>query len=150
MTEAPVIEAIDLRKGFNGREVLRGLSFAVPKGVRLVIMGGSGAGKTVCLRLIAGLLRPDAGQIRVFGRNIERLSEEALLPIRRRMGYVFQGAALFDSLSVYENVAVPLREHTDLSEAAIRERVVPVLSLVGLRDDVLQLLPSDLSGAMRQ
>src|SRR5207245_1998592 len=71
MTEAPVIEAIDLRKGFNGREVLRGLSFAVPKGVRLVIMGGSGAGKTVCLRLIAGLLRPDAGQIRGLGRKIE-------------------------------------------------------------------------------
>src|SRR5438874_8437620 len=150
MTEAPIIEAVDLRKGFSGREVLRGLSFAVPKGARLVIMGGSGAGKTVCLRLIAGLLRPDAGQIRVFGRNIERLSEEALLPIRRRMGYVFQGAALFDSLTVYENVAFPLREHTDLSETAIRERVVHVLSLVGLGDDVLPLLPSELSGGMRK
>src|SRR5438876_886492 len=150
MTEAPVIEAIDLRKGFNGREVLRGLSFAVPKGVRLVIMGGSGAGKTVCLRLIAGLLRPDAGQIRVFGRNIERLSEEALLPIRRRMGYVFQGAALFDSLSVHDNVAFPLREHTSLSEGEIHERVVHVLSLVGLGEDVLPLLPSELSGGMRK
>jgi len=73
-----------------------------------------------------------------------------LLPIRRRMGYVFQGAALFDSLSVYENVAFPLREHTDLSEAAIRERVVHVLSLVGLGDDVLPLLPSELSGGMRK
>src|SRR5438128_11568839 len=150
MTEAPVIEAIDLRKGFNGREVLRGLSFAVPKGVRLVIMGGSGAGKTVCLRLIAGLLRPDAGQIRVFGRNIERLSEEELLPVRRRMGYVFQGAALFDSLSVHDNVAFPLREHTSLSEGEIHERVVHVLSLVGLGEDVLPLLPSELSGGMRK
>ena len=70
-------------------------------------MGGSGAGKTVLLRLIAGLIRPEAGEIRVFGRRIEHLGEEELLPIRRRMGYVFQGAALFDSLSVFENVAFP-------------------------------------------
>src|SRR2546430_11333681 len=150
MTEAPVIEAIDLRKGFNGRELLRGLSFAVPKGVPLVIMGGSGAGKTVCLRLIAGLLRPDAGQIRVFGRNIEELSEEALLPIRRRLGYVFQGAALFDSLTIYENVAYPLREHTRLGEDEIRRRVIHFLSLVGLNESVLEQLPSELSGGMRQ
>ena len=118
-----LIEAVDLRKGFNGRQVLRGLSFAVPKGVTLVVMGGSGAGKTVLLRLIAGLIRPDAGQIRVFGRNIEHLSEEALLPIRRRMGYVFQGAALFDSLPVYENVAYPLHEHSALAEDVIAAHV---------------------------
>src|SRR5438067_4332959 len=150
MTEAPIIEAVDLRKGFSGREVLRGLSFAVPKGARLVIMGGSGAGKTVCLRLIAGLLRPDAGQIRVFGRNIERLSEEALLPIRRRLGYVFQGAALFDSLTVEENVGFPLREHTDLTDREIHERVVHYLSLVGLDEKVLPQLPAELSGGMRK
>jgi len=150
MTEAPVIEAIDLRKGFNGREVLRGLSFAVPKGVRLVIMGGSGAGKTVCLRLIAGLLRPDAGQIRVFGRNIERLSEEALLPIRRRMGYVFQGAALFDSLTVYDNVAYALHEHTSLAESVVADRVRHLLSLVGLEAEAQWKLPGELSGGMRK
>ena len=150
MTEAPVIEAIDLRKGFNGREVLRGLSFAVPKGVRLVIMGGSGAGKTVCLRLIAGLLRPDAGQIRVFGRNIERLSEEALLPIRRRMGYVFQGAALFDSLTVYDNVAYALHEHTSLAEPVVADRVRHLLSLVGLEAEAQWKLPGELSGGMRK
>src|SRR5262245_5576199 len=100
-------------------------------------MGGSGSGKTVLLRLIAGLLSPDAGQIRVFEVNIEGLSEEALLPIRRRLGYVFQGAALFDSLSVYENVAYPLREHTRLSQGEIRERVTHFLSLVGLNDAIL-------------
>src|SRR5207245_1529686 len=80
-------------------EVLRGVSFRLDKGETLVVMGGSGSGKTVLLRHVAGLVRPDAGEVRVFGRNIERLSEEELLPIRRRMGYVFQGAALFDALS---------------------------------------------------
>ncbi len=145
-----VVEVVDLRKSFERAEVLRGLSFRLDKGETLVVMGGSGSGKTVLLRHVAGLVRPDAGEVCVFGRNIERLSEEELLPIRRRMGYVFQGAALFDSLSVYENVAFPLREHTDLSEAAIRERVVHVLSLVGLGDDVLPLLPSELSGGMRK
>src|SRR5213080_3623233 len=109
-----IVEAIDVQKNFDAVEVLRGVSFALAKGETLVVMGGSGSGKTVLLRLIAGLIRPDAGQIRVFGRSIEGLSEEELLPVRRRMGYVFQGAALFDSLSVYENVAYPLREHATL------------------------------------
>jgi phospholipid/cholesterol/gamma-HCH transport system ATP-binding protein len=113
-------------------------------------MGGSGSGKTVMLRLTAGLIRPDSGQIRIFGTNIERLSEEELLPLRRRLGYVFQGAALFDSLSVYENVAYPLRERRRLPEAEIRARVVHALSLVGLGEDVLGLLPAELSGGMRK
>lgn len=146
----PLIEVIDLRKSFNSHPVLRGLSFSVDQGTRLVIMGGSGAGKTVCLRLIAGLIRPDSGQVRVFGRNIEHLSEEALLPIRRRMGYVFQGAALFDSLTVYDNVAFPLREHTGLGEHEIAGPVRRYLSLVGLGTDVEPRLPSELSGGMRK
>jgi len=145
-----IIEAVDVEKGFETTPVLKGVSFALDKGETLVVMGGSGSGKTVLLRLIAGLLRPDAGQIRVFETNVESLGEEELLPIRRRLGYVFQGAALFDSLSVYENVAYPLREHTRLSEAEIRERVLHFLSLVGLGDNVLGLLPSELSGGMRK
>lgn len=148
--DEPIIEAVELEKGFERGEVLRGVSFGLAKGETLVVMGGSGSGKTVMLRLIAGLIRPDAGEIRVFGRNIEDLSEEALLPIRRRMGYVFQGAALFDSLSVYDNVAYPLREHTRLPEGAIGERVVHFLSLVGLGEEVLSLLPAALSGGMRK
>ncbi len=147
---APVVDVAELRKAFDRAEVLRGVSFQLDKGETLVVMGGSGSGKTVLLRHIAGLVRPDSGQVRVFEINIERLSEEELLPIRRRMGYVFQGAALFDSLSVFENVAFPLREHTDLDEPEIRERVVRVLSHVGLGDDVLPLLPSELSGGMRK
>jgi len=145
-----IVEADDLRKNFDTNPVLRGVSFVLAKGETLVVMGGSGAGKTVLLRLVAGLIRPDGGRLRVFGRNIENLSEEALLPLRRRMGYVFQSAALFDSLSVYENVAYPLREHTSLGEAEIHERVVRNLSVVGLSSDVLPLLPSELSGGMRK
>ncbi|HVG80564.1 MAG: ATP-binding cassette domain-containing protein [Candidatus Rokuibacteriota bacterium] len=145
-----VVEAIDLRKRFEGHEVLRGVSFNARRGETLVIMGGSGSGKTVTLRLVAGLIRPSSGRVRVFDRWIEDLGEEALLPIRRRMGYVFQGAALFDSLTVHENVAYPLREHTSLREAAIHDRVVQSLSMVGLGPEVLELLPSELSGGMRK
>jgi len=145
-----VVDVVGLRKSFDRAEVLRGLSFQLERGETLVVMGGSGSGKTVLLRHVAGLIRPDSGDVRVFGLAIERLSEEELLPIRRRMGYVFQGAALFDSLSVRENVAFPLREHTSLSELEIQERILHVLSLVGLGADVLPLLPSELSGGMRK
>ncbi len=145
-----LVEVIEVVKAFDGHQVLRGLTFTARKGEILVVMGGSGSGKTVLLRLIAGLLRPDRGQVRVFGRNIERLSEEELLPIRRRMGYVFQGAALFDSLTVYDNVAYPLREHTRLAEAEIRARVLQSLNRVGLDEGVLPLRPAELSGGMRK
>ena len=143
-------EASDVRKAFESVEVLKGVTVRLDKGETLVVMGGSGSGKTVLLRLIAGLLRPDAGSIHLFGRPIERLSEEELLPIRRRLGYVFQNAALFDSLTVEENVAYPLQEHTDMEEGEIRERVLHFLSLVGLQERVLPLLPSELSGGMRK
>jgi phospholipid/cholesterol/gamma-HCH transport system ATP-binding protein len=146
----PLVEVIDLRKSFDTVDVLRGVSVTLPRGVTLVIMGGSGSGKTVLLRCIAGLLRPDAGQVRLFGHNIERLSEEDMLPLRRRLGYVFQGAALFDSLTVEQNVAFPLREHTALPAAEIHGRVVHFLSLVGLGEEVLPLLPAELSGGMRK
>lgn len=145
-----IVEVIGLEKSFEAGEVLEGLTFSVSRGETLVVMGGSGSGKTVLLRHIAGLMQPDAGQVRVFGVNIEDLSEEELLPIRRRMAYVFQGAALFDSLTTYENVAYALREHTDLAEAEIRERVVRYLGHVGLGEDVLPKLPAELSGGMRK
>ena len=146
----PIVQLIDVRKRFDKAHVLRGISLDVSRGETVSIMGGSGSGKTVTLRIIAGLIRPEAGQVRVFGRNIERLSEEELLPVRRRMGYVFQGAALFDSIDVHENVAYPLREHTSLGDDEIRKRVVHFLSLVGLKEDVLGKLPADLSGGMRK
>jgi phospholipid/cholesterol/gamma-HCH transport system ATP-binding protein len=146
----PLVEVLDVWKGFDGTRVLQGVSLEVKRAETLVVMGGSGSGKTVLLRLIAGLLRPDRGRIRLLGQAIERLSEEQLLPIRRRIGYVFQGAALFDSLSVLENVAYPLREHTRLDEQDIRDRVAHFLSLVGLNGAVLPLLPAELSGGMRK
>jgi phospholipid/cholesterol/gamma-HCH transport system ATP-binding protein len=145
-----IVEVADVRKSFETLDVLKGISFRLDKGETLVVMGGSGSGKTVLLRLIDGLIRPDSGTIHLFGQSIENLSEEALLPIRRRLGYVFQGAALFDSLTVEENVGYPLREHTDLADAEIRERVLHFLSLVGLDEKVLPLLPAELSGGMRK
>lgn len=144
------MELIDVRKAFDGNQVLRGVSLAVPRGQTHVVMGGSGSGKTVMLRLAAGLIRPDAGQVKLFGTRIERLTEEELLPIRRRTGYVFQGAALFDSLTVYENVAYPLRERRRQAEATIREQVIRHLGLVGLGEEILELLPAELSGGMRK
>jgi phospholipid/cholesterol/gamma-HCH transport system ATP-binding protein len=148
--DAPVVELREVDKRFEGKDVLRGLSLAVERGETMVIMGGSGSGKTVTLRIIAGLIPPSRGEVYVFGERIDGLREEQLLPIRRRMGYVFQGAALFDSLSVLENVAYPLREHTSLGEGEVRERVRHFLSVVGLGDEVLALLPSELSGGMRK
>jgi phospholipid/cholesterol/gamma-HCH transport system ATP-binding protein len=147
---APVVELIEVHKSFDGTPVLQGVSLAASKGQTHVVMGGSGSGKTVMLRLAAGLIRPDSGRILLFGARIERLAEEELLPLRRRLGYVFQGAALFDSLSVYENVAYALRERGKLSEGEIHARVVHYLKLVGLGEEVLAVLPAELSGGMRK
>ena len=144
-----LVELHDIHKSFDRKEVLRGVSLALRKGTTLAVMGGSGSGKTVLLRITAGLLRPDAGQVALFGTRIERMREESMLAIRKRTGFVFQGAALFDSLSVFENVAYPLREHTRLSLGEITDRVHRFLTLVGMpgTDD---LLPAELSGGMRK
>lgn len=149
MADQPVVELHGVRKTFDRNEVLRGVSLGLSKGTTLAVMGGSGAGKTVLLRLCAGLIYPDAGEIRLFGQNLDRLREEAMLPLRRRTGFVFQGAALFDSLSVFENVAYPLREHTSWSEGEITDRVHRFLLLVGL-PGTDSLLPAELSGGMKK
>lgn len=149
MTREPVVELKGVWKAFEHHEVLRGVSLILRKGTTLAVMGGSGVGKTVLLRLCAGLTRPDQGEIKLFGQSIERLREEAMLPLRRRTGFVFQGAALFDSLSVFENVAYPLREHTGWSEGEITDRVHRFLSLVGL-PGTDSLLPAELSGGMKK
>jgi phospholipid/cholesterol/gamma-HCH transport system ATP-binding protein len=150
---APTSPAVSLEgiwKAFTGEPVLRGLDFEVPRGSTVTVMGGSGSGKTVLLRLTAGLIKPDRGRIRTLDVDITSLREEALLPIRRRMGFVFQSAALFDSLTVYENVAYPLREHATLSEDEVAERVHRLLARVGLGADVDGKLPAELSGGMRK
>jgi phospholipid/cholesterol/gamma-HCH transport system ATP-binding protein len=150
MAGAPMpVELREVRKAFGPKPVLCGISLTLPRGTTLAVMGGSGSGKTVLLRITAGLLRPDGGQVALFGTRIEGLREEQMLPLRRRTGFVFQGAALFDSLSVFENVAFPLREHARMSLGEITDRVHRFLSLVGLpgTDD---LLPAALSGGMRK
>ena len=149
MAPRPLVELRDVQKSFEGNHVLRGISLALFKGTTLAVMGGSGAGKTVLLRIIAGLVHPDAGEVSLFGTRIDRMREEAMLPLRRRTGFVFQGAALFDSLSVFENVAYPLREHTRIALGEITDRVHRFLSLVGLAGTD-ELLPAELSGGMRK
>jgi phospholipid/cholesterol/gamma-HCH transport system ATP-binding protein len=146
---SPLVELRDIEKSFEKNYVLRGVSLALSKGTILAVMGGSGTGKTVLLRIAAGLLRPDAGDVHLFGTRTDRMREEAMLRLRRRTGFVFQGAALFDSLSVFENVAYPLREHTRMSLGQITERVHHFLFLVGL-PDTDDLLPAELSGGMRK
>jgi phospholipid/cholesterol/gamma-HCH transport system ATP-binding protein len=144
-----IVEVRDIWKAFEQNAVLRGVSLSLDKGTVLAVMGGSGSGKTVLLRIIDGLLRPDRGEVRLFGTRIDTLREEQMLPIRRRVGFVFQGAALFDSMSVFENVAFPLREHTALSLGEISDRVHRLLEMVGL-PGADELLPAELSGGMRR
>src|SRR6266536_936117 len=146
MLAPPLVELRDVWKSFEANHVLRGISLELHRGTTLAVMGGSGAGKTVLLRIIAGLVRPDSGEVSLFGTRIDRMREEAMLALRRRTGFVFQGAALFDSLSVFENVAFPLREHTTLSLGEITDRVHRFLAL----PDTDGLLPAELSGGMRK
>jgi phospholipid/cholesterol/gamma-HCH transport system ATP-binding protein len=129
------------------RPVLSGIDLAIPRGRLVAIMGGSGCGKTTILRLIGGQLRPQAGTITVAGQDVASLDREALFALRRRIGMLFQFGALFTDMSVFENIAFPLREHTALQEELVRDLVLMKLNAVGLRG-AAQLRPSELSGGM--
>ena len=145
------VELEDVYLAFGDNEVLCGVSFQVTAGETLCVLGGSGVGKSTILRLILRLIRPDRGRILVEGQDLVTASENEILDIRQRMGMVFQGSALFDSLTVLDNVAFPLREHRDLGEDEIRGRVEEVLTFVDLEpDEVVDLLPAELSGGMRK
>jgi phospholipid/cholesterol/gamma-HCH transport system ATP-binding protein len=146
---SPVIELHAVRVAFDGHEVLRGIDLSVMNGEILTIMGGSGSGKSVLLRLIAGLIKPNWGEIRIDGTDIVPLNESAMLSFRQRMGVVFQQAALFDSMSVADNIAYPLHEHAMLDEASIRLRVAELLDIVGL-PGIQEKFPAELSGGMRK
>ncbi|MBI2373399.1 MAG: ABC transporter ATP-binding protein [Deltaproteobacteria bacterium] len=144
------IRAIGLHKSFGSNHVLRGIDLDFPLGTTTVILGGSGSGKSVLMKHFIGLLRPDAGQILVEGEDLAALRGEALTKFRMKFGMVFQWAALFDSMSVGENVAFPLREHhPELSEAEVRERVAEKLAMFGLEGTEAKF-PADLSGGMRK
>jgi len=145
-----MIEVTNLHKAFNGTEVLKGLSLNIPKGKITVVIGGSGSGKTVFLRHLIGLLTPDMGRVLVDRVNIHALPRQELAEFRKRFGMLFQNAALFDSLDVFDNVAFPLVEHRKMRDIdAIRAIVEKKLELVGL-SGITHKLPSELSGGMRK
>ena len=131
----------------GGRPIYEGVSLEIARGRITAIMGPSGCGKTTLLKMISGQLRPGAGTVEVFGEQVPQLSRRALYLLRKRMGMLFQSGALLTDLNVYENIAFPLREHTRLNEALIRQMVLMKLELVGLRG-ARELMPEELSGGM--
>ena len=143
----PYVEINGLDFAYGDRQILSGIDMQLPKGKLTAIMGGSGCGKTTLLRLIGGQIKPDRGSLKVAGHEVSRFNERELYGMRRRMGMLFQFGALFTDLSVYDNIAFPLREHTRLPESAIRDLVLLKLEAVGLRG-AAQLMPAELSGGM--
>lgn len=149
--DEPMVRAENVTLSLGGRRVLDGVSFELTRGESLAILGASGSGKTTLLRLVLALAEPDEGEIWVGGYPLSRCSFEDILKLRRDIGMVFQGSALFDSMSVLENVAFPLREYTDLPDREIRERVHETLRIVDLDpDQVEHQLPAELSGGMQK
>jgi phospholipid/cholesterol/gamma-HCH transport system ATP-binding protein len=144
-----MIEIIDLHKRFGDLQVLRGLNLTVEKGESMTVIGGSGSGKSVLLKHIIGLLFPDRGRVIVEGQELNKLDEYGLDDIRKKFGMLFQGAALFDSLTVWENVGFSLKQHTEFSNEKIRKIATEKLALVGLKD-VEDKMPADLSGGMKK
>lgn len=144
-----MIEVQNFRKNFGTKEVHRGVTFEVFQGECLGLIGGSGTGKSVLLRSLIGLEKADAGSIRIKGQEITKMRERDLIPIRKMVAYAFQGGALFDSMTVYENLAYPLREHTPLSEPQIHDKILNLLSEFGLQN-AENLFPSNLSGGMQK
>jgi phospholipid/cholesterol/gamma-HCH transport system ATP-binding protein len=146
-----VIEVRDLHKSFGKNYVLRGITLEVERGTTFVVLGGSGSGKTVLMKHVIGLLKPDSGTVFVDGIEIPKLEGRELTEARRMFGMVFQGAALFDSMTVYENVAFPLKERQRrIRQDELHRRVVEKLKVVDLDEDVLGKYPAELSGGMRK
>ncbi len=149
MEKYPAIEVIDLKKSFGDNEVLKGVNLTIYKGETVVVLGRSGCGKSVLLRHMIGLMKPDSGKIMVDGVDVTKLKHDDLYEMRKKFGMLFQGAALFDSMSVGENVGLGLMEHTDLSMEEVREIVCRKLELVGL-SQMDDLKPAELSGGMKK
>ena len=149
MSTVPAIELRDVSLSFESKRVLTCGSFVLGAGETLILLGVTGSGKSVILKLMLGLLKPESGQVLIEGQDLVPLSEESLQPLRRRMGIVFQEGALFDSLSVFDNVAYRLREEHLADEAAIEQRVREVLRFVEM-EAAIEKMPSELSGGMRR
>ena len=146
----PLLEVERLSVRFGAQQVLRDISLSVPTGQTLVVLGESGCGKTVLLKTLIGLVKPTLGEVRFDGNPLSRMNERALASLRTRYGFVFQGAALFDSLSIADNIAFPLREHTRIPEPEIGRIVQSLLAEVGLPRSVSNKKPVQLSGGMRK
>lgn len=144
-----MIEVKDFTKSFGKKHVHKGVTFFVRQGECVGLIGGSGAGKSVILRSLIGLEKPDSGSIVIDGEEITTMRESELVKIRRKVAYVFQGGALFDSMTVFENLAYPLREHTNMTEAEIAKRIHDQLEEFGLLGNE-QILPANLSGGMQK
>lgn len=145
-----VIEIKDLKKCFGENEVLAGISLTVQKGENVVILGKSGSGKSVTIKCIAGLMTQDEGSLKVFGEEVKDLDEDALKALRCRLGFLFQGAALYDSMTVRENLVFPLKRVLKIRDTTeIEQRCIEVLQAVGL-EDAIDKMPSELSGGMRK
>lgn len=147
MSEQTLVEIRDVSFSYDQRPILNGINMSFGKGKVIAVMGGSGCGKTTLFRLIGGALRPTRGEIRVDGKVIHELDDKGLYEIRRKMGVLFQFGALFTDMSVYDNVAFQMREHTDLPEELIHDLVLMKLHAVGLRG-THSLMPAELSGGM--
>jgi phospholipid/cholesterol/gamma-HCH transport system ATP-binding protein len=148
--DQPLLRVESLGVRFGSQQVLRDISLELTAGDTLVILGESGCGKTVLLKSMIGLVRPAAGDVLFEGRSLQRMSDRQLAHLRTRYGFVFQGAALFDSLTIAENIAFPLREHTRIPDAEVREIVAALLDEVGLPRTVLAKKPVEISGGMRK
>lgn len=144
-----LIEIRDLSKSFEGNHVLRDVNLDVGKGTTVVILGKSGTGKSVLLKTIIGLIAPDSGSISVDGKEVVGCPRKGLNALRKRMGYLFQGAALYDSMSVRENLGFPLERHENLDGEALEARIVSQLRVVGLLE-AIDKMPSELSGGMKK
>lgn len=144
-----LIEVDDLHHSYNSREVLKGINLAIPRGKIVGIMGASGSGKSTLLRHFTGQLRPSRGSVKFMGKVVHELNSKELYEMRLKMGMMFQVSGLFTDLSVYENMAFPLRENTDLPEEVIHDLVLMKLQAVGLRN-AHKLMPSELSGGMER
>lgn len=148
-SEGPHLQVRSLQKSFGETKVLRDVNMSIGRGHIAVIIGGSGAGKTTLLRILIGLERPSSGSVEIGGQDLAAMNDRELNKMRRKFGMVFQYSALLDSMNVLDNVAFPMREHTDLSEKEIRARVTEKLNSLGL-ENVERRFPSELSGGMRK
>ncbi|MSP91325.1 MAG: ABC transporter ATP-binding protein [Myxococcales bacterium] len=149
MAEPPILEVIDLHKAFGAHQVLNGIDLRIETGRTTVIIGGSGSGKSVLIKHLVALLRPDSGEVRFHGQDLFQMDRAKLLDTRRHFGMLFQNAALFDSMDVYENVAFPLREHRHLPPSEEKDRVMEALAVLNLAG-AERKFPGELSGGMKK